>query len=95
MIPALVMNADTEDSMIMGLVENLARRQHRPNDLLRYIQGLKMRGYEEPANSGLNLRMSHLKIERDRVGFIVDHKLATVVCRCIKLQNPMISTRCI
>src|SRR3954447_19491049 len=47
-IPAIVVDADTEDCMIMSLVENLARRQHRAIDLLHDIQGLKERGYEEP-----------------------------------------------
>src|SRR5688572_29823259 len=46
-IPALVVDADTEDCLIMSLVENFARRQHRAIDLLRDIQGLKQRGYEE------------------------------------------------
>src|SRR3974390_3234806 len=34
MIPAVVVTADTEDCMVMSLVENLARRQHRAIDLL-------------------------------------------------------------
>jgi ParB family chromosome partitioning protein len=44
-IPALVVSADTEDCMVMSLVENLARRQHRAIDLLHDIEGLKKRGY--------------------------------------------------
>jgi ParB family chromosome partitioning protein len=47
-IPALVIDADEDDCMVMSLVENLARRQHRSIDLLHDIQGLKERGYEEP-----------------------------------------------
>jgi ParB family chromosome partitioning protein len=43
-IPALVVEADTEDCMVMSL-ENLARRQHRAIDLLHDIEGLKQRGY--------------------------------------------------
>jgi ParB family chromosome partitioning protein len=46
-IPALVISADTSDCMIMGLVENLARRQHRAIDLLQDIDGLKRRGYTD------------------------------------------------
>jgi ParB family transcriptional regulator, chromosome partitioning protein len=46
-IPALVVNADTEDCLVMSLVENLARRQHRAIDLLHDIEGLKKRGYSE------------------------------------------------
>jgi ParB family chromosome partitioning protein len=34
-IPAVVVDAADEDSMVMSLVENLARRQHRAIDLLQ------------------------------------------------------------
>jgi ParB family chromosome partitioning protein len=47
-IPALVVEADGEDCLVMSLVENLARRQHRAIDLLQDIEGLKRRGYGEP-----------------------------------------------
>jgi ParB family chromosome partitioning protein len=50
-IPALVVDADTDDCMVMSLVENLARRQHRAIDLLHDIQGLKRRGYSDTAIS--------------------------------------------
>ena len=46
-IPAIVVEADTEDCMVMSLVENLARRQHRAIDLLHDIEGLKRRGYND------------------------------------------------
>jgi ParB family chromosome partitioning protein len=46
-IPALVIEAETEDCLVMSLVENLARRQHRAIDLLHDIEGLKKRGYSE------------------------------------------------
>src|ERR1700736_4456160 len=45
-IPAIVVDASGEDSAIMSLVENCARRQHRSIDLLHDIEGLKSRGYE-------------------------------------------------
>lgn len=51
-IPALVIDADQEDCMVMSLVENLARRQHRAIDLLHDIQGLKERGYDEADIAG-------------------------------------------
>jgi len=47
MIPAFVIRASGEDCLIMSLIENVARRQHRSLDLLRDIQGLKRRGYSE------------------------------------------------
>jgi ParB family transcriptional regulator, chromosome partitioning protein len=46
-IPALIVDANTEDCLVMSLVENCARRQHRAIDLLRDIEGLKRRGYKE------------------------------------------------
>ena len=46
-IPALVVDADTEDCLIMSLVENCARVHHRPIDLLHDIQGLKQRGHKD------------------------------------------------
>jgi len=50
-IPALVVDADADDCMVMSLVENLARRQHRAIDFLHDIQGLKRRGYSDAAIS--------------------------------------------
>jgi ParB family chromosome partitioning protein len=46
-IPAFVTDADSETGMVMSLVENLARRQHRAIDLLHDIEGMKRRGYGE------------------------------------------------
>jgi ParB family chromosome partitioning protein len=46
-IPAFVIDATSQDCMVMSLVENLARRQHRAIDLLHDIEGLKQRGYDE------------------------------------------------
>lgn len=55
-IPALVVDADDQECMVMSLVENLARRQHKAIDLLQDIQGMKLRGYtaaEIAAKTGL------------------------------------------
>jgi ParB family chromosome partitioning protein len=46
-IPALVIDADSEDCLVRSLVENFARRQHRAIDLLHDIEGLKKRGYND------------------------------------------------
>jgi ParB family chromosome partitioning protein len=46
-IPALVVDADDQECMVMSLVENLARRQHRAIDLLQDIERMKHRGYTE------------------------------------------------
>jgi len=47
-IPAIVVEADDENCLVMSLVENIARRQHRSIDLLHDIQGMKQRGYDNP-----------------------------------------------
>src|SRR6266581_8162484 len=44
-IPAIVKEASREDCFLMSLVENVARRQLRPLELLREISSLKSRGY--------------------------------------------------
>lgn len=44
-IPAIVIDADEEQALIMSLVENLARRQHRAGDLLQGIEILQKQGY--------------------------------------------------
>ncbi|MAU46686.1 MAG: chromosome partitioning protein ParB [Yangia sp.] len=46
-IPAIVIDADESDCLVMSLVENCARRQHRPIDLMREIGTLRERGYSE------------------------------------------------
>ncbi len=44
-IPAIVKDASREECFLMSLVENIARRQVRPLELLREIDNLKSRGY--------------------------------------------------
>src|SRR6267378_3487837 len=44
-IPAIVKEASREECFLMSLVENVARRQLRPLELLREISSLKARGY--------------------------------------------------
>jgi ParB family chromosome partitioning protein len=44
-IPAIVREASKEDCFLMSLVENVARRQIQPMEVLREISSLKARGY--------------------------------------------------
>jgi len=44
-IPAIIINASQEEALIMSLVENFARRQHRPLDLIKGIELLAAQGY--------------------------------------------------
>jgi ParB family transcriptional regulator, chromosome partitioning protein len=46
-IPALVVDATSEDCLVMSLVENFARRHHRAIDLLHDIEGMKERGHND------------------------------------------------
>ncbi|WP_299500705.1 ParB N-terminal domain-containing protein [uncultured Roseobacter sp.] len=46
-IPAIVINASSEDCLVMSLVENLTRRQHHSLDLLRDIRRLKEESYSD------------------------------------------------
>jgi ParB family chromosome partitioning protein len=44
-IPAIIKDASKEECFLMSLVENVARRQIRPLELLHEISSLKSRGY--------------------------------------------------
>ena len=46
-IPAIVADLSEEDSLLMSLVENVARRHRRPSELLREIGALSERGYTD------------------------------------------------
>lgn len=46
-IPAVVIDAAETDCLVMSLVENIARRQHRPIDLMEEIGSLHRRGYND------------------------------------------------
>ena len=44
-IPAIIIEASEDDCFVMSLVENLARRQHTPLELVRSIGALRERSY--------------------------------------------------
>ena len=46
-IPAVIIDADEDDCLVMSLVENIARRQHRPIDIMHEIGPLRRRGYSD------------------------------------------------
>lgn len=46
-IPAIVINAQEAECLVMSLVENCARRQHRAIDLLQDVGTLRKRGYND------------------------------------------------
>lgn len=78
-IPAIVVHADNEDCLVMSLVENLARRQHRAIDLLHDIEGLKQRGYRDSeiaAKTGLTIEYVRNVIRLLKTG---EHRLLRAV----------------
>jgi ParB family chromosome partitioning protein len=46
-IPAIVIETSEAECFVMSLVENIARRQHRPIDLMHEIGSLHKRGYSD------------------------------------------------
>lgn len=56
-IPALLVDANDEDAYIMSLVENIARRQYRPLEILASIRQLAERGYS-PTEIGRKTALS-------------------------------------
>lgn len=44
-IPAVIIEASREDCYVMSLVENLARRNHTPLELIREVGSMRGRGY--------------------------------------------------
>jgi len=61
-IPAIVIDASEEQALIMSLVENLARRQHRATDILQGIEILQKQGYDnEKIASKTGLAIEYVK----------------------------------
>ncbi len=46
-VAAIVIEASEEDCLVMSLIENCARRQHRPTELLHDVGTLRGRGYTD------------------------------------------------
>jgi len=62
-IPALVEEVGEEERMLRSVVENIARRQHRPLEALREIGTLRERGYSDSViaeKTGLSLTYVHM-----------------------------------
>ena len=49
MIPAMVIDTSEEQALIMSLVENVARRKHKPIELLHGVEILRGQGYDAKA----------------------------------------------
>jgi ParB family chromosome partitioning protein len=48
-IPALVVTVNDEDALIMNLSENIARRHHKPLEIMQGIERLNKEGYDKKA----------------------------------------------
>jgi ParB family chromosome partitioning protein len=62
-IPAIIIDAEESDCLVMSLVENCARRQHRAIDLLQDISTLRSRGYSDreiAAKIGVTIEYIHM-----------------------------------
>lgn len=44
-IPAVIRDCTVEERLLHGIIENVARRQHRPRELLQDIGAMRQRGY--------------------------------------------------
>ena len=57
-IPAIIVDANEEDSLIMSLVENIARKNYQPYELFKNVKQLRDNGYNanEIAEKGLRSR---------------------------------------
>jgi ParB family chromosome partitioning protein len=69
-ISAIVIDASQEDCFVMSLVENLARRQHSPLDLMRQIGALRQRGY---GNDAIALKTGFSEDYIDAICYLLDH----------------------
>lgn len=69
-IPAIVIDASTEDCLVMSLVENLARRQHLPLEFVREIGVLRKRGY---SNAEIALKTDFSEEYVYAMCYLLDH----------------------
>mgnify|MGYP000501191401 CR=1 FL=1 len=61
-IPAIIIEASEERALIMSLVENLARRQHRSTDLLKAIEVLQDAGHSaQEISEKTNLTIEYIR----------------------------------
>jgi ParB family chromosome partitioning protein len=64
-IPAIVIEASEEDSYVLSLVENMARRNHSPLELVREVGALRDRGY-------------NIQLVAQKIGF--SHEYVSTIC---------------
>lgn len=65
LIPAIVIDVSREEAYVLSLVENMARRNHSPLELIREVGALRDRGYT-------------LQQVGDKIGF--SHEYVSIIC---------------
>lgn len=85
-IPAVVIEANENECLVMSLVENIARRTQRPIDLMREIGALRSRGFNDAAiarkigvgSSWVNMIVSLLERGEERLVAAVETGLIPI-----------------
>ncbi|WP_407274235.1 ParB/RepB/Spo0J family partition protein [Dickeya ananatis] len=80
-IPAIIRDVSEEDAYIMSLVENIARRRPRSNELLQIIKNMKVQGMTDGEIGEITGYSSHWV---NRISMLLDkgeHKLLSAVER--------------
>lgn len=85
-IPAVIIEASESECLVMSLVENIARRSHRPIEVMREVAALKERGYSEAeiarkigvASSWVSMVASLLQRGEERLVAAVDTGLIPI-----------------
>ena len=80
-IPAMVRNVSEENAYIMSLVENIARRRPRSNELLQIIKNMKTRGLSDSEISEVTGYSSHWVSSINMLLDKGEHKLLSAVER--------------
>lgn len=87
MIPALVVNASEEQALVMSLVENVARRKHKPMELLQGVEILRRQGYDAKA---IGTKIGHKTDYVNSVIKLLDHGEERLVAAVETGQMPVV-----
>lgn len=87
MIPAMVVNASEEQALVMSLVENVARRKHKPMELLQGVEILRRQGYDAKA---IGEKIGHKTDYVNSVIKLLDHGEERLVAAVEAGQMPVV-----
>ena len=86
MIPAIVIDASEEQALIMSLVENVARRKHKPMELLQGVEILRSQGYDAKA---IGIKIGHKTDYVNNLIKLLDHGEERLVAAVEAGQMPV------